>query len=56
MLRCWQSSPDDRPSFEELHVTLQEILNQKEVSLSTLGRPEEACLLLNPTLDKVACE
>ena len=49
MLHCWQSSPDDRPSFEELHVTLQEILHQKEVSLSTLTGPEgEACLLLTP--------
>ena len=31
MLRCWQQSPDDRPTFEELHVILQEILHEKEV-------------------------
>ena len=31
MLRCWQPSPDDRPSFEELHIILQEILHEKEV-------------------------
>ncbi|KAL9955870.1 hypothetical protein ACROYT_G037263 [Oculina patagonica] len=29
MLRCWQKSPDDRPSFEELHVKLQEILHEE---------------------------
>lgn len=30
MLR-WQKSPDDRPSFEDLHGILEEILQEKEV-------------------------
>jgi len=31
MLRCWQRSPDDRPSFEDLHVILNGILQEEEV-------------------------
>lgn len=31
MLSCWEKSPDDRPTFEELFEILQEILNKNEV-------------------------
>ncbi|XP_020632101.1 tyrosine-protein kinase receptor Tie-1-like isoform X1 [Orbicella faveolata] len=30
MLRCWQRSPDDRPSFEDLHAILNGILQEEE--------------------------
>ena len=32
MLLCWKRSPDDRPSFNELHLALREILQEKEVT------------------------
>lgn len=31
MLRCWEKSPDDRPSFDELYVNLQGILHEETV-------------------------
>ena len=36
MLRCWQKSPDDRPSFEELHEMLKDILKEDGVRMLTL--------------------
>ena len=44
MLHCWSTSPDDRPSFEELHVTLQAILNEKDVRILLLNRRTKALL------------
>ena len=31
MLQCWERSPDDRPSFDELYVHLQCILDKDTV-------------------------
>ena len=31
MLRCWEKSPDDRPSFDELNGHLQCILHEEAV-------------------------
>ena len=33
MLKCWQHSPDNRPSFEELSVILRQILEEQEVRI-----------------------
>lgn len=41
MLRCWQKCPDDRPSFEELHVILQEILKKEEVKTLLIDKVKE---------------
>ncbi|XP_068674838.1 fibroblast growth factor receptor 4-like isoform X2 [Montipora foliosa] len=45
MLRCWDMSPDNRPTFEELFVTLQEILNEKERTYINVTLFEEKCPL-----------
>ena len=31
MLRCWKKSPDERPSFEDLHEIIKGILQEEEV-------------------------
>ena len=33
MLKCWQHSPDNRPSFEELSAILRQILEEQEVRI-----------------------
>ncbi|XP_068761952.1 fibroblast growth factor receptor 4-like [Montipora capricornis] len=43
MLRCWDKSPDNRPKFEELFATLQEILHEKERTYINVTFFEEEC-------------